>query len=122
MITLPARPSLEQLKKQAKELLEAQRSQQPEAVRLFAELHPLKDGEVRAFALHDAQLVLARRYGFSGWAKLKEEVGRLTTDFADRARRFVIDGAGAAPYVEYADMASVEVADVIHAALAGRVS
>lgn len=93
MITLPARPSLEQLKKQAKELLEAQRSQQPEAVRLFAELHPLKSGEVRAFALHDAQLVLARQYGFSGWAKLKEEVERLTTDFADRVRRFVIDAA-----------------------------
>jgi len=30
--------------------------------------------------------------------------------------------AGATPYVEYADMASLEVADIIHAALAGRES
>ena len=93
MITLPARPSLEQLKKQAKELLEAHRSRQPEAVRLFAELHPLKSGETQPYALHDAQLVLARQHGLVSWAKLKEEVERLTSDFAARTRRFVMDAA-----------------------------
>jgi len=90
MNTLPARPSLEQLKKQAKELLQAHQSAEPEAIRLFAAWHPGKNA--KSFALHDAQLVLARQYGFVSWAKLKEEIERLNSDFAARVRRFVIDG------------------------------
>ena len=89
MNTLPVRPSLEQLKKQARELLESFRSGHPEAVRLFAELHPNKNAP--RFALHDAQLVLARSYGLPSWPRLKEEVDRLNSDFAERVRRFVVD-------------------------------
>lgn len=54
---LPPQPSLEQLRKQAKDLLEAHRAESTAA------------GET--FALHDAQRVLARAYGYASWAKLK---------------------------------------------------
>lgn len=73
-ITLPVRPNLEQLKKQAKELLEAVRQQNPDVVALVTQYHPAKSSS--QFALHDAQLVLSRQYGFPSWAKLKEEVER----------------------------------------------
>jgi len=89
MNTLPLRPSLDQLKKQARELLTSFRSAEPEAIRLFAELHPHKGAP--GFSLHDAQLVLARSYGQPSWPRLKEEVERLNSDFAERVRRFVID-------------------------------
>ncbi|HUE23585.1 MAG TPA: ankyrin repeat domain-containing protein [Bryobacteraceae bacterium] len=69
MRRLPPQPSLEQLRKQAKDLLEEYRAGQAAAiaeVRRF-ELHP----DPAAFALHDAQRVLARAYGFESWSKLK---------------------------------------------------
>jgi len=55
-------PDLEQLKRQAKELLRA---------RLFAE----PDSK---FALHDALLEIARSYGFGSWPKLKAYVDGVT--------------------------------------------
>lgn len=91
MIVLPARPNLEQLKKQAKELLQAHQAAEPEAIRYFADWHPGKTA--KSFALHDAQLVLARQYGFASWMKLKEEVDRLCGDFDARLHRFVCDAA-----------------------------
>ncbi|MGA2740703.1 MAG: ankyrin repeat domain-containing protein [Bryobacteraceae bacterium] len=66
---LPPQPSLEQLRKQAKDLLEQYRAADPAAVaevRQF-EHHP----DAATFALHDAQRVLARAYGYESWAKLK---------------------------------------------------
>jgi ankyrin repeat protein len=66
---LPEHPNLEQLRKQAKDLLERYRSGEESAaaeVHRF-ELNPDKD----TFALHDAQRVLARAYGFASWPKLK---------------------------------------------------
>jgi hypothetical protein len=69
-LTLPARPNLEQLKKQAKELLGQIRERAPQAVALFARHHPKPELEGGRFALHDAQLVLARQYGFATWARL----------------------------------------------------
>lgn len=53
---LPRRPSLDHLKKQAKDLLRALRLQQPEA------------------ALTDAQHALAKDYGFDSWPQLKRHV------------------------------------------------
>src|SRR5580698_5192876 len=52
---LPARPSLEQLQKQAKELLRQYRAA----------------GSPRDAVLADAQFAIARQYGFETWAKLK---------------------------------------------------
>jgi hypothetical protein len=71
---LPERPSIEQLRKQAKNLLRAVRSGHPDALALVAEHHP--DGHPRpaAFTLDSAQLVLARRYGFASWPRLREHL------------------------------------------------
>lgn len=66
---LPRHPDLDQLKRQAKELLEAVRSGQREAVSEVAARYPGAD--LQKFALHDAQLVLARSYGFHSWPRLK---------------------------------------------------
>jgi ankyrin repeat protein len=60
---------LDQLKRQAKELLEAYRASSPEAVAEVAAYHNSATPE--NFALHDAQFVLARSYGFESWPKLK---------------------------------------------------
>ena len=69
-------PDLEQLKRQAKELLNAFRSNDPAAA---AEVHAhYHDADRATFALHDAQLVLARAYGFDSWPKLKAYVDGVT--------------------------------------------
>jgi ankyrin repeat protein len=77
---LPAKPSLKQLKKQAKDLLKAFRAGEPAAV---AEVRGHYRGEVSGaegeeFQLSDAQLVLARAYGFESWVKLKAFVDGVT--------------------------------------------
>lgn len=62
---LPERSNLEQLKKQAKSLLENVRASQAEA------LGRIGQENRETFALHDAQRILAREYGFTSWLKLK---------------------------------------------------
>jgi ankyrin repeat protein len=63
---------LDQLKRQAKELLEAYRTGDPAAT---AEVNAhYRAADAATFALHDAQLVLARAYGFASWPKLKAYV------------------------------------------------
>ena len=70
--TLPDRPDLNQLKRQARELLDALRASEPGAV---AEVEALyRDLDKSSFALHDAQLVIARAYGYESWPKLKAYV------------------------------------------------
>jgi ankyrin repeat protein len=70
--TLPNKPSLAQLRKQAKELLKSYRAGKHAAVAEVErfEQHP----DPANFALADAQRVLARAYGFSSWAALKNHV------------------------------------------------
>jgi len=75
-LSLPARPSLEQLRKQAKELLKSYRADDPSTVARFQSHHPRAIPE-KGLALADAQLVLAREYGFPSWAKLKHAVESL---------------------------------------------
>jgi ankyrin repeat protein len=66
---LTEQPSLEQLRKQAKELLQEFRSGAPSAI---AEVHRFEHiPDKNSFALNDAQRVLARAYGFASWPKLK---------------------------------------------------
>src|SRR5271156_6853341 len=66
---LPPHPNLEQLRKQAKDLLERFRAGDPAAVAEVQqfERHP----DPSRFALNDAQRVLARAYGYQSWPKLK---------------------------------------------------
>jgi ankyrin repeat protein len=70
--TLPDKPSLTQLRKQAKELRKAYRAGQEAAV---AEVERFeRSPDPAKFALADAQRVLARAYGFSSWPALKNHV------------------------------------------------
>lgn len=79
-LRLPARPSLEQLRKQAKELLRRLRDGDPAAAE-----------RVRAHKAHysdptlaDAQYVIAREYGFESWAKLVQHVQAMQPAPTDR--------------------------------------
>lgn len=70
---LPSRPNLEHLRGQAKSLLRAVKSGDPDALKRVAETAPhLLDRP--EFKLHDAQSLVAREYGFPSWADLKTEV------------------------------------------------
>jgi ankyrin repeat protein len=74
--TLRERPDIDQLRRQAKELLAAFLSGEADAV---AEVHArYRKADAKMFALHDAQLVLARSYGFESWPKLKAAVDGVT--------------------------------------------
>ena len=67
---------LAQLKRQAKELLDAFRAGEPAAI---TEVHAdYRDADLTTFALHDAQLVIARAYGFASWPELKAFVDGVT--------------------------------------------
>lgn len=65
---LPDQPNLDQLRKQAKDLLKAYLSGDSAAV---AEVRRFERNPSSDFALSDAQRVLARAYGFQSWPKLK---------------------------------------------------
>ena len=74
--TLRDRPDLDQLKRQAKELLDAFCAGQPEATK---EVHAhYRQADPSTFALHDAQLVMARAHGFDSWPTLKAFVDGIT--------------------------------------------
>src|SRR6476619_5894506 len=70
-------PDIDQLRRQARELLEAYRAQSPHAVLEVEAYH--RTATPATFALHDAQFVLARSYGFESWPKLKAGVDGVTT-------------------------------------------
>ena len=70
-LTLPAKPDLDHLKKQAKQLLRDVRAQQGEALQTLIAFHP-RPAEFSS--LRDAQLTLARRYGYADWEQLRDEV------------------------------------------------
>jgi ankyrin repeat protein len=82
--SLPDRPDLDQLKRQARELQRAHRGGLLSAAARIAGHHPqLRNRGLREvldgpFTLADSQLVIAREYGFASWAKLKHhaEVAR----------------------------------------------
>jgi hypothetical protein len=77
---LPARPSLEQFKKQAKELVRYHRAGDASAFALIREFLPSLAGKTDEeiilfpFALHDAQSVIARQYGFPSWNQLRDHL------------------------------------------------
>ena len=85
---LPPNPSVENLKKQAKSLLKAHREQDPEVVeyirRHLPRLNNMPDEEilVAELSLQEAQLVIAREYGFPSWPKLVEGVEGLADEAA----------------------------------------
>jgi ankyrin repeat protein len=80
---LPARPNLEQYKKQAKELVKAWKTGDPEAIQRIQKnrprLHKLPEGDFRRVkvALADAQFVIAREHGFESWPKFAKHIEAL---------------------------------------------
>ncbi len=100
---LPGDASLEHLRKQAKELQRRARAGDADAIELVGHFHP---GNPVADLLRrsDAQLVVARRYGFGSWPRLvahfetvarfaraphRAPVGALITDAASLADEFL---------------------------------
>jgi predicted enzyme related to lactoylglutathione lyase len=77
---LSSRPSLEQYKKQANDLLRASRAAEPQAIRRIKEHHPLfvkaTDTQLRnaKLLLADVQLIIAREHGRENWTSLKRDI------------------------------------------------
>src|SRR5205085_8703851 len=77
---LPKQPHLDVPKREARALLKERRAKLPEALdrirRRHPKLHDAKDAAISTakFLLNDAQLVVAREYGFSNWAEMKERI------------------------------------------------
>jgi ankyrin repeat protein len=82
---MPPQANLEQLRKQAKDLLNRFRASDSAAI---SEVHTFeRNPDPSTFALHDAQRVLARAYGFPSWPKLRTFVdGVNITRFADAVK------------------------------------
>ncbi|HLK35962.1 MAG TPA: LON peptidase substrate-binding domain-containing protein, partial [Polyangiaceae bacterium] len=83
---LPTHPHIDHLKKQAKDLLDAHKRGDGEALARIVASLPAFSGRshaaaVRApFALHDAQSTIAREYGFASWNDLRLEVERRASE------------------------------------------
>jgi ankyrin repeat protein len=73
---LPERPSLEQLRKQAKDLLRDARAGDASALARITETGRSTTGA--RITLADAQCAIAREYGFSSWPKLVRHVEAVT--------------------------------------------
>jgi ankyrin repeat protein len=91
---LPERPNIEQLKRQAKDLLRAARANDPVALDRFRILPAFaragRDELARKpLALHDAQSVVAREHGFESWNGLRERVDELTLEFGAAIDQFI---------------------------------
>jgi len=94
MKSLPGRPSLEQLKKQAKLLLRAARERDQAALQRFSVLPAFASTSVSELAetelaLHDAQSVIAREHGIPSWNALREEVEARALSFDAAVGEFV---------------------------------
>ena len=82
-ISLPARPHLSHLRKQAKVLLRQQRSGERRVCATIRAYLPrsnqLDDQSIlsSALRLRDAQNAVARQYGFSGWHDLRARVASI---------------------------------------------
>jgi ankyrin repeat protein len=76
---LPDHPNVDYLRKKAKRLRRKVEAGESQALELVAEFHPQQPD---VFKLADAQLVVARLYGFASWPKLVEHV-----DIVDRFSR-----------------------------------
>jgi ankyrin repeat protein len=83
--SLPAAPSLKQLRKQAKDLLSSFQQNDAAAADRFKQHLPRPanaspaTSSVTTVNLSDAQLVIAREYGFASWPKLKIHVEILSS-------------------------------------------
>ena len=81
---LPSNPNLDHLKYQAKDLLKERTAHTLEVAQRIREFHPrfrrATDAEIfdTELSLSDAQLTIAREYGFPSWARLKRHIEKPT--------------------------------------------
>jgi ankyrin repeat protein len=112
MPDLPSEPSLTQLRHQARDLQRAVRSADPEALAEVAERHPSgrpDDAAAASFTLTAAQLVVARRYDFPSWIRLRRYV-----EVVERYSRFparMTDAGSATPADEFLSLACLRYED-----------
>jgi ankyrin repeat protein len=83
MTDLPARPDIDQLRHQARDLLRAARSGDPAAA---ARIAAVAAGHVTLAA---SQLAVAREYGFASWPRLKAEVDARIRSLAEQVDAFL---------------------------------
>jgi hypothetical protein len=96
--TLPDNPSLERLRSDARALQRGVASNDRGALETVRRHHPRPEVALQSFRLHDAQLAIARSYGFSGWpalvgylaiaAEFAVDPGRVDEAGLDAADRF----------------------------------
>ena len=79
---LPANPNLDKQRKLAKALARDYWRGESKAIARVRALHPDPPAPDN-FALSDAQLVIARGYGFAGWPHMKHKIESLTRSPAD---------------------------------------
>jgi hypothetical protein len=97
--SLPDRPNLEHLKKEAKALLrDAQAGDADARARFaglpaFAGLSPAAMGAVE-LALHDAQSVIARESGFPSWNAMRDDIDARSLSFDTAVEEFVRAATG----------------------------
>jgi ankyrin repeat protein len=139
---LPARPNLEQYKKQAKDL--AKDFANPQSLSRIRRNHPRfqklteEDTQHARVSLTDAQLVIAREHGFESWPKFARHVETLSligsvSDLADPVAAFLefasvpLHGAHVSGTLEHAGMIlsrypQVATANIYAAAILGEES
>src|SRR5262249_49901061 len=95
---LPPKPNLDKQRKLAKTLALDYWRGDAQAVARVQALHP-KPPTADKFTLADAQLYIARGYGFASWAKLKHKIDSLTKSpmelFGCAVREGDVDGVSA---------------------------
>ena len=79
MADLPAKPSLDHLRRQARDLLRAAQAGDTAAA---GRIRAVSD----ALTLASAQLAVAREYGFASWTRLRDEVAARTASLAPSGR------------------------------------
>jgi ankyrin repeat protein len=111
---LPSNPNLDHLKYQAKDLLKERAARTLAAAQRIREFHPrfggAGDAEVfgAQFSLSDAQLAIAREYGFPSWTRLKRHIEKPTlSDRLDLPHQQRIENATFRRAVELLDAGDV---------------
>jgi len=121
--TLRPRPDLAQLKRQARELLDAFRAGDPDAATEVRAHY--RQADASSFALHDAQLVMARAHGFDSWPKLRAfvdgvRVHRLVEAVRDGNLATVRSMVTARPELVHLDVAENDEHRALHHAVLSR--
>jgi hypothetical protein len=81
---LPPNANIDHLKYQAKDLLTGLAARDPQAAQIVREFHPRLDKTADTvifetkLKLSDAQLVIAREYGFPSWVRLRKHIAQPT--------------------------------------------